>query len=236
VPDIWSADFGDSSTLEIGQLAVAIGSPAGLAYPNSVSSGIISALRRSVDIPASTASGSTPTSLRGLIQTDAAMDPGSSGGPLCDADGRVIGIATEIGDTTPGVGFAIPIDVAKPIVAEALAGEPLARPYMGITYWLIDRGMAADYDLPLGDGAWIHDEDSSGNSIDPIASGSPAQKAGLRDGDIITAIEGQAIDQKHTLDDALLAFQPGDTVHLDVYRAGERLTIALTLAARPANP
>jgi serine protease Do len=193
--DLVAAPIGDSSTLQVGQMAIAIGSPIGLAYPNSASEGIISALGRDVSVPGDTpATADVTTNLHGLIQTDAAINPGNSGGPLVDASGRVVGITTASAQPATGIGFAIPINIARPIMQQALAGEKLARPFIGIAYVLVDRGLAADYSLPLTSGAWVHKEDSSGNSIEAVDPGSPGEKAGIKTGDIITSVEGQTID------------------------------------------
>ena len=121
-----TASLGDSSALKVGQLVIAIGSPLGT-YSNSVTSGIVSAKGRSI-----IADGND--NLNNLIQTDAAINPGNSGGPLLDAGGNVVGINTAIAADSNGIGFAIPIDIARPIMEQAVAGEKLARPYMGIVY------------------------------------------------------------------------------------------------------
>jgi serine protease Do len=232
--DIWSADMGDSSNLQIGQLAIAIGSPLGLAYPNSASTGIVSALGRDVAVAGNSA-GSASMTLHGMIQTDAAINPGNSGGQLIDASGRVIGITTAEAVVAEGIGFAIPIDVAKPIMQQALAGEVLSRPYMGVSYLLLDKGLQADYNLDLDQGAWIHKEDSAGNEAAAVTTGSPADLAGLKDGDIITSIEGVPIDGLHRLEDLLVQYTPGRTITLEVYRDGKYMTLRVTLGTRPTN-
>jgi S1-C subfamily serine protease len=146
--DLAVAPIGDSASLQVGELAIAIGSPYGAWYPNSVTTGVVSALRRDVIIPSDDPAGD-PTYLRGLIQTDAAINPGNSGGPLVDASGRVVGVTTAEVTFGQGIGFAIPIDIAKPIMRQALAGETLARPFIGVNYVPIDRGVMEEYDLPL---------------------------------------------------------------------------------------
>jgi S1-C subfamily serine protease len=232
--DLVAAPMGDSSTLQVGQLAIAIGSPSGLAYPNSASEGIISALGRDVTVPGDTTT--TPdvtTDLHGLIQTDAAINPGNSGGPLIDASGRVIGITTASAQLATGIGFAIPVNIARPIMQQALAGEKLARPFIGVSYVLVDRGLAADMSLPVNSGAWVHKEDSSGNSIEAVDPGSPGEKAGIKTGDIITSVEGQTIDAFHRLEDLLVQYAPGRTISLQVYRAGGTVTVQVTLGTRP---
>jgi S1-C subfamily serine protease len=216
-----TASLGDSDALKVGQLVIAIGSPLGT-YSNSVTSGIVSAKGRSI-----TTDGNQ--NLNNLIQTDAAINPGNSGGPLLDADGNVVGINTAIARDSNGIGFAIPIDIARPIMEQAVAGEELARPYMGIRYTSLTRQVAELEDLPVNDGAWI-----SGSPTGPaVESGTPAADAGLRDGDIITAINDQAIDKDHPLDATLSQYAPGDTISVTVLRDGESITLSVTLAVRP---
>jgi serine protease Do len=225
------APMGDSSTIQVGELAIAIGSPLGVDYPNSVTSGIVSALGRDITVASDVSSGGT--NLHGLIQTDAAINPGNSGGPLVDASGRVIGITTALADSAQGIGFAIPIDIAKPIMQQALAGENLSRPFIGISYMPIDRGLAAKNNLPLDHGAWIHAEDQTGNPIEAVVAGGPADKAGIKTGDIVTSIEGQAIDPTHPLEDILVRYAPGRTISVELYRDGKYTTVRLTLGTRP---
>jgi serine protease Do len=231
-----AATLGDSSTLQVGQLAVAIGSPLGLDYPNSVTSGIVSGLGRDITVGGDGSSTSTDTNLHGLIQTDAAINPGNSGGPLLDSSGHVIGISTAIADTAQGIGFAIPINVAKPILQQALAGQTLSRPYIGIAYMAIDPGLQQQNKLPLDHGAWVHNEDASGNAIDAVVAGGPADTAGIKTDDIITSIEGQAIDGTHPLEDVLIQYAPGRTISVTLYRGGQSLTVHLTLGTRPVAP
>ncbi len=228
-----AAQIGDSMNLQVGQLVIAIGSPLGADFPNSVTSGIISALGRDITIGSDT--GGAGTSLHGLIQTDAAINPGNSGGPLVDSSGRVVGITTAIASSAQGIGFAIPIGIARPIMQQALAGEPLSRPFMGINYVPIDRGVATRNQLPLDHGAWIHKEDQSGRSIQAVLTDGPADQAGIETGDIVTAIEGYQIDSIHLLEDILVRFAPGRIVSVEVYRGGQYLTLRVTLGTRPTT-
>jgi serine protease Do len=235
--DIFSALIGDSSTIQVGQLAIAIGSPLGLAYPNSSTEGIISALGRDISVASDAPTAGAQTSnLHGLIQTDAAINPGNSGGPLIDASGRVVGVTTATAVSATGIGFAIPINIAKPIMQQALAGEQLSRPFMGVTYDIVDPGLAAQFQLPLDHGAWVHNEDASGNSIAAVTVGSPADKAGIKTGDIITSVEGQTVDPLHRLEDLLVQYSPGRTISLEIYRGGDYITVRVTLGTRPENP
>jgi S1-C subfamily serine protease len=219
------ADLGQSSALKVGQLVVAIGSPLGT-YSNSVTSGIVSAKGRSINADGN-------QNLNNLIQTDAAINPGNSGGPLLDAGANVVGINTAIAADSNGIGFAIPIDIARPIMEQAVAGKELARPYMGIVYRSIDRQFADANDLSVQAGALVQ---QSGNGASPaVVSGSPADQAGIREGDIITKINDQAIDGDHPLDATLSLYAPGDTVKVTLLRGGQSMTLDVTLGTRPAS-
>ena len=223
------AAIGDSGNLKPGQLSIAIGSPLGT-FTNSVTSGVISATGRSL-VVSDPVSGQQE-SLHNLIQTDAAINPGNSGGPLVDSDAQVIGVNTALAGNAQGIGFAIPINIAKPIMEEALAGQPLTRPWLGINYVPVDRSTADQNKLPIDYGAWLAPL-SDGSS--PVMSGSPAAAAGLQQGDIITAIGGHRIDAGAGLDDILSMYKPGDTISLDVLRNGATIQLSLTLGTRPSG-
>jgi len=226
--DLPTAPLGDSSAIKVGELAVAIGSPLGT-YSNSVTAGIVSATGRSIDTDTG--------SINNLIQTDAAINPGNSGGPLVDALGDVIGINTAVASNAQGIGFSIPINIAKPIMQQAIAGQPLARPWIGIRYETIDLQLQQQLKLPVAQGALVNGgQDASGTNQPAVVAGGPADKAGVKDGDIVTSIEGQAIDGEHPLDAVLTQFAPGRTVTLGINRAGTTLELQLTLGTRPTNP
>ena len=225
-----TAKIGDSSAIKVGQLAIAIGSPLGT-YTNTVTSGIISALGRSINVQTGR--------INNLIQTDAAINPGNSGGPLLDAgNGNVIGINTAVAGSAQGIGFAIPINIARPIMQQALAGQKLARPWIGVRYIAIDLQVQAANKLPVDHGAFIASGQNAttGQSTPGVVAGSPADKAGLKEGDIITTIEGITIDGEHPLDDVLSQFAPGKTVTLTVLRDGQTMSIQLTLGTATGQP
>jgi len=222
--DLPTAAIGDSDALKIGQLVIAIGSPLGT-YSNSVTSGIVSAKGRTIQTDSN-------QNLNNLIQTDAAINPGNSGGPLLDANGSVIGINTAIARDSNGIGFAIPIDIARPIMAQAVAGKELARPFMGVNYRAITRQLAEAENLPVTNGAVIGGGQDGGPGVQ---SGTPAAEAGLKEGDIIVKVDGQAIDAEHPLDATLSQHAPGDTVTVEVLRGDQTLNLELTLGTRPAN-
>jgi len=222
-----TAAIGESDALKVGQLVVAIGSPLGT-YSNSVTSGIVSAKGRSIVTDGN-------ESLTNLIQTDAAINPGNSGGPLLDAGGNVIGINTAIATNSNGIGFAIPIDIARPIMAQAVAGKPLTRPYMGIHFRSITRQLADQLKLPVMVGALVGGLDANGNPTDGVDPNTPADKAGVKDGDIVTNVGGKVIDEEHPLDATLSQFSPGDTVSVDVLRDGQHVALSVTLGTRPSS-
>jgi S1-C subfamily serine protease len=221
--DLPAAALGSSDALKVGQLVVAIGSPLGT-YSNSVTSGIVSAKGRSI----TTDDGQD---LNNLIQTDAAINPGNSGGPLLDANGSVVGINTAIAADSNGIGFAIPIDIARPIMEQALAGQELSRPYMGVSYTTITRQLADTESLPVHDGALVGGG-SGGVAVQPDT---PAAKAGLKEGDIIVKVDGNPIDGMHPLDATLSQYAPGDKIDVQILRDGSTVSVSVTLGTRPAN-
>jgi S1-C subfamily serine protease len=225
--DLPSAALGSSDALKVGQLVVAIGSPLGT-YSNSVTSGIVSATGRTI-----TTDGSDRP-LTNLIQTDAAINPGNSGGPLLDADGNVIGINTAIASGSNGIGFAIPIDIARPIMEQAVAGKELTRPYLGISFVSINRQYAAEHSLPVNVGAYVGPANGD-TSTDGVKAGTPAANAGIQNGDIITKIGDRVLDDEHPLDATLSQYSPGDVVPVTILRDGKTITVNVTLGTRPAN-
>jgi S1-C subfamily serine protease len=225
--DLPTAAIGESDALKVGQLVVAIGSPLGT-YSNSVTSGIVSAKGRSI-----TTDGNQ--SLTNLIQTDAAINPGNSGGPLLDAEGNIVGINTAIASNSNGIGFAIPIDIARPIMDQAVAGEKLTRPYLGIRFVSINRQLADAEKLPVPVGALVGGRDENGDPTSGVEAGTPAAAAGIKDGDIIVSVDGKVIDEGHPLDATLAQFSPGDKVSVEILRDGQHLTLQVTLGTRPAG-
>ena len=197
----------DSSKLEPGQPAIAIGSPFGL--QGTVTSGIISALGREIQAP----NGFT---ISGVIQTDAAINPGNSGGPLLDDSGRVIGINSQIAtngsDANSGVGFAVPVDAVKQVVPQLKASGKIERAWLGVS----------TSDAAPRDGAVVQQ-----------VQGVPAQKAGIRPGDLILSFDGRTIATASDLGQAVLTREPGDTVKVVVQRNGNRQTLTVTLGTRP---
>ena len=220
-----TATIGRSDGLKIGQLVVAIGSPLGT-YSFSVTSGIVSGKGRDIRVD------NGKTRINNLIQTDAAINPGNSGGPLADATGAVVGINTAIATDSAGIGFAIPIDIARPIMEQALRGEALARPWIGIRFTNIDLKVKEQEKLPVDNGALVT---TAGAAGDAVVSGGPADKAGIKAGDIIVSINGARLDLEHPLDAMLVQYAPNDTVRLEILRDGATITVEVTLGTRPNN-
>jgi S1-C subfamily serine protease len=223
-----TAPIGSSAELESGQLAIAIGNPLGT-FENTVTTGVVSGLGR--QIRASDASQTSSDLLNNLIQTDAAINPGNSGGPLVNSGGQVIGINTAVNTDAQGIGFAIPVDVAKPIMQQAVDGAPLARPWIGVYYVAINPALAEAEGLPVEYGALIGTE--GGES--PIFPGSPAEEAGLREGDIIVAIDGDPIELGVDLSMLMLNYEPGDTITLRILRDSSTSEVEVTLGELPSQ-
>jgi serine protease Do len=225
-----AAPIGSSDKLEVGQLAIAIGNPLGT-FENTVTTGVVSGLGR--QIQAGDATQTSSETLNNLIQTDAAINPGNSGGPLINSVGQVIGINTAVNKDAQGIGFAIPIDVARPIMNEALAGKPIVRRWIGVYYTTVtaqlatEEKLAADYGVVIG---------PASNGAPGVFPNSPAAAAGLKEGDQIVAVDGEKVDQTHDLGTLVLPHQPGDTLVLHVLRGGRSLDIRVTLGTLPTNP
>ena len=202
--DVAPLRFDDAGTLRVGDPVVAIGNPFGL--QGSLSSGIVSGLRRQIDSPNGFA-------ITGVIQTDAALNPGNSGGPLLDMQGRVVGMATQIATESgrnEGIGFAVPAAVVRRTAAALVATGHAALPYLGIS--------GAD----AGDGVLLGDVLASGPAVGV-----------LRPGDVIVALDDRAVTGNASLAAALAGHAPGDEVAVGVLRDGRRADLAVTLAPRP---
>lgn len=207
--------LGDSNGVKVGQSVIAIGNALG-EFRNTVSVGIISGLNRSV-----TAYGNdTSEFLEELIQTDAAINPGNSGGPLLDSFGRVIGINTAVASSAENIGFALPINIAKRDINDAIQFGKIKYPYIGVRYQIVDNG------IKLAKGQ---------NGESAVISNSPAVKAGLKEGDIITELGGVKIDGQNTLGMLLNKYRIGDKIDLKVMRDGKEKQFAVVLEERPEN-
>jgi S1-C subfamily serine protease len=225
-----AATLGSSEELQLGQLAIAIGNPLGN-FENTVTTGVVSGLGRQIQAGDST--GTSSEQLNNLIQTDAAINPGNSGGPLINSAGQVIGINTAVNENAQGIGFAIPISVARPIAELALAGKPIARPWIGVYYKPVNEQVAKDLGLSVDHGVLI---DKPASGAPAVFAGSPADKAGLQEGDIVVAVDGDAVDENHDLSTRILPHVPGDSISLSVVRDGRTMEISVTLGTLPTTP
>ena len=224
--DLPTAPLGSSDDLKPGQLAIAIGNPLGN-YENSVTTGVVSGLGR--QIQAGSAEGSSSEQLDHLIQTDAAINPGNSGGPLVNSAGQVIGINTAVSTDAQGIGFAIPIDVARPIMEQAVAGEEITRPWIGVYYEPLTAAKADELGINVDAGALV----GGGPNDTGVVPGSPAEAAGLQTGDVITAVDGEPLDEGD-LAQSVLPHKPGDEVTLRIARGQSIEEITITLGEYPA--
>ena len=224
------ATLGDSSKVSVGDDVVAIGNALGQ-FQNTVTTGIISGYGRS--ITAGSENGSSYENLENLFQTDAAINQGNSGGPLVNLNGQVIGINTAVASDSQNIGFAIPINDVKGVIAHVIETGKFERPYLGIRYIPLTADVANEYGLSTENGAYIAPAaDPSSPSVLPDSA---AAKAGLQEGDVITKVAGTAVDQKHSLTSLLGKFQPGDKVSLSVLREGKTLSVDVTLGTAPSS-
>ncbi|HYG84194.1 MAG TPA: trypsin-like peptidase domain-containing protein [Verrucomicrobiae bacterium] len=210
-----------------GQKVVAIGNALGQ-YQNTVTAGIISGMGRPVT--AEDNAGGTEQ-LLDLYQTDAAINPGNSGGPLVNLAGEVIGINTAVVDDAQGIGFAIPIKAAKGLIKGVLADGKVERGYLGTRFITLTPEIAQNYSLNITRGAYIKTQSAS---VPSVVAGGPADKAGLKEGDIVTKVNDEKIDESAGLSLLIAQYAPGDTVQLTVQRGGGEVTLNVTLGAYSA--
>ena len=210
------AEFGDSDTLQVGEPAIAIGNPLGMEFRGSVTAGVISALNRSIEI------GERKFN---LIQTDAAINPGNSGGALVNADGEVVGInsAKIAVSGVEGIGFAIPVNTAKPILDELSHKGRVARPYLGAS--LMDKDIAQRYGFEID----LH----GGIYLVKVVAGSPAAKAGIRPGDIILSFNGSKVSSAVDLRKKLSECKVGDRVDVQIWRNDQTQNVVVVLEEVP---
>ncbi|KKP79442.1 MAG: hypothetical protein A2271_04165 [Candidatus Moranbacteria bacterium RIFOXYA12_FULL_35_19] len=222
-------ELGDSDAIQIGQTVIAIGNSLG-EFSNTVSRGIISGLQR--DLTAGNGLRQTEK-LNNIIQTDAAINPGNSGGPLLDINGQVIGINVAIAENAQNIGFAIPIEQVKKNIDQVKKTGKISTPYLGVRYVLIDEYLQKENDLPYNYGALV----ARGNKITDLAvlPGSPADKAGIVENDIILEIEGKKINsgkEKQDLSEIISQYSAGDEITLKIWHKGDEKNIEVKLAER----
>jgi 2-alkenal reductase len=217
------ATLGNSDLLNPGESVIAIGSPLGN-FKNTVTVGVVSATGRSID----TGNG---YQIEDLIQTDAAINHGNSGGPLMNLAGEVIGINTLVvrntnsGDVAEGLGFAVPVNTARAVAEQIIQKGYFSRPFMGIRFQRVTPNIAAAYNLPVQWGVYVTE----------VSQGSPASAAGLQQGDIITRIGDVTLDETHSYINTLFTFKPGDQVALGLIRNNQEVNLTITLGESSHN-
>jgi serine protease Do len=220
--DLPAITLGDSDQLQVGDILLAIGNPFDISQPGqtpTVTMGIVSALGRS---------GLGFNGYENFIQTDAAINPGNSGGALVDAEGRLVGINTAIessSEGSEGIGFAVPINLARHVAERLISGGKVLRGYLGVIPEDITPGLAQSFNLSSDNGALVGD----------VEPGTPAEKAGIKSGDVITEFDGQAINSKNDLLLAVANCAPDTKVSVKFIREGNEHTLKVTLAERPGE-
>ncbi len=215
-------DLADSTQLQLGQHVIAIGNSLGQ-YQNTVTSGIISGIGRSI-----TAGGAGELEqLDGVIQTDAAINSGNSGGPLLDLTGKVIGINTAVDQQGQSIGFALPSSDVKIALDSFNKDGKITRPFIGVRYLMLTEAIAKSEKLPKDYGALILSGRSRADSA--IVPGSPAEKAGLKENDIILEVAGKKLSEDYSLSRALKQYRPNDKVDMKIFSNGQEKTVTVTL-------
>jgi len=207
--------LGDSDKLRVGQRVYAIGNPFGLVGGPTVTSGVVSALNRTIH--------SEQAAFEGLVQTDAAINPGNSGGPLIDVEGKVVAINTAIIPFAQGIGFAVPINAAKACADDILVHGAVRKPWLGISGFTITRDIAAQYRLPV----------ESGVLVVGVEGDSPSSKVGMAKDDIIVGMDGQHVGSIEDLQSVLRQKQPGEEVTLVVLRNSRQFQLRVMLERTP---
>lgn len=215
--------LGDSDKLQAGQTVIAIGNALG-EFQNTISVGVISGLGRTI----SASGGGLVETLEDVIQTDAAINKGNSGGPLLNLAGEVIGINTAMSVEGENIGFAIPINKAKKDIESMKVSGKILFPFLGVRYVLLNEELAKNNNLSVNYGVWVQES----NGEPAIFPDSPAEKAGIREGDIILELAGEKITVNNTLSKIIMKYNPGDKVILKVLRQGQEMNIEVTLDKR----
>ena len=219
--------LGNSNKIELGQTVIAIGNALGM-FTNTVSKGIISGLSRSIS--ASLGSGGEMEHLRGVLQTDVAINQGNSGGPLIDLNGDAIGINTAIIFGAQNIGFSIPINWAKKDLEDIIKYGRIVKPYLGLLYVMLNKKLQKTYSLAVDYGALIV-RDHNPDSI-AIVPNSPADKAGVKENDIITELDGEKLDGESDLSDVLQKFQVDDEIEMTVLRKDQTIKLRTKIEER----
>lgn len=219
--------LGNSSKLELGQTVIAIGNALGM-FSNTVSKGIISGLSRSIS--ASLGTDGAMEHLRGVLQTDVAINQGNSGGPLINLDGEVIGINTAVIAGAQNIGFSIPINWAKQDLEDIIKYGRIVKPFIGLQYIMLNKNIKKQYDLPTDSGALVVRDHTPGSAA--VVPNSPAEKAGIKENDIIMELNGEKLTDKVDFSDMLQKCKVNEEVKLTVMRSGKELKLVATLEER----
>lgn len=209
--DLPVLELGDSDKTDVGEWVVAIGNSLG--FENSVTTGVISAKNRTLQAPG--------INFQGFLQTDAAINPGNSGGPLIDLSGRVVGINTAIVPYAQGIGFAVPINMAKQIMDDLIKHGEVRRGWLGVTVQQLNTSLVDAYRLPVKEGAIVAD----------VQQGSPAEKSGVQRGDVIVSINGEKVKNSQDVVFFIRKKMRGEKVDMEVYRNGKKQTVGVVLGA-----
>jgi len=218
--DLPAVELGESNQLKVGQTVIAIGNALGR-FDNTVTKGVVSALGRGITASSGSPFDPSTETLEDVIQTDASLNPGNSGGPLINLSGQVIGINSAVSGGAQGIGFAIPINTAKPVLTSFEKTGKIVRPYLGISYQLVTADLATFSRLPAG------------ALIRQVIAKSPAEEAGLKKGDVILSFGGEKITETVTLSQLVLKHQVEESVQIVIDRSGSQQTITATLKETP---
>ncbi len=208
--------------MKVGQKVVAVGNALGQ-FQNTVTSGVVSGLSR----PITAQDGQETERLENLFQTDAAINPGNSGGPLVNLDGEVVGVNTAVAEGAEGIGFAIPIDDVKGLIASVTEKGKLIRPYLGVRAITLTPDLAVEIGIDIKQGAYVLKQNG-------VLNGSPADDAGVKPGDVITKVNDQTVGQR-TLGSIISQYRVGNEVTLEVMRGNDRQTVRVNLEELPSN-
>jgi len=224
-----TVELGDSSKIELGEEVIAIGNALGL-FQNTVSKGVVSGLSRA--ITAQSDFGLKKTKLRGLIQTDAAINPGNSGGPLVNSQGKVIGINAAMIMEAENIGFALPINNAKKDLSDLKNYGYIRQPFLGLRYVCIDKELKDKFNLPTEYGALVIPEPGIRGFKQAVLPGSPAKKAGIKEGDIILEVNNKKISKDTEIEEILQSVKVGDKISLKILRNNKEKTLKVALGER----
>lgn len=224
-PGLAPIKLGDSDSIEVGQTAIAIGNALG-EFRNTVSVGVVSGLSRSV----TASGGGAIETIYDVIQTDASINLGNSGGPLLNLAGKVIGINTAMVSGAQSIGFAIPINQAKRIINDVLSFGTIKTPYLGVRYITVTSAIKEEKKFAFDYGALVAKGE---NNEQAVIADSPAAKADLREGDVILEVSGRRIDADHPLISRINLYSVGDKINLKIWRGGQIITLQVTLAEKP---